>query len=149
MGLVRLKNINPAMRPPLPVMQDALVIGGGIAGMTAALTIADHGYKVVLVEKEAQSQGICHTEPFLYLSPGGQYNELTLSKPPKSRGIQTCRRPFPGVCTAQFADLERGRRYFAFAGHGGSWGGSPSCGCVPTASQTSRIRSTRLLSSCR
>ncbi|MEW5745446.1 MAG: FAD-dependent oxidoreductase [Nitrospirota bacterium] len=34
-----------------------LVIGGGIAGMTAALKAANSGYKVVLVEKEAQLGG--------------------------------------------------------------------------------------------
>ena len=31
---------------------DVLIIGGGIAGMTAALEIADAGYPVHLVEKE-------------------------------------------------------------------------------------------------
>lgn len=34
-----------------------LVIGGGITGMTSALKAADAGYKVVLVEKEAQLGG--------------------------------------------------------------------------------------------
>ena len=31
---------------------DALVIGGGIAGMESAITLGDMGYKVMLVEKE-------------------------------------------------------------------------------------------------
>ena len=35
----------------LPLVKRALVIGGGIAGMTAALDIADGGYPVVLVER--------------------------------------------------------------------------------------------------
>jgi heterodisulfide reductase subunit A len=35
----------------LPLVKRALVIGGGIAGMTAALDIADAGYPVVLVER--------------------------------------------------------------------------------------------------
>jgi heterodisulfide reductase subunit A len=34
------------------VEQSALVVGGGIAGIQAALNIADSGYKVFLVEKE-------------------------------------------------------------------------------------------------
>ncbi|MBN2418155.1 MAG: CoB--CoM heterodisulfide reductase iron-sulfur subunit A family protein, partial [Deltaproteobacteria bacterium] len=35
----------------------ALVIGGGIAGMTTALAIADHGFEVILVEKEEKLGG--------------------------------------------------------------------------------------------
>ena len=40
-----------------PVFAKALVMGGGIAGMTAALGIADQGYEVVLVEKTGQLGG--------------------------------------------------------------------------------------------
>ena len=36
----------------LPLVRRALVIGGGVAGMEAALTIANSGYPVVLVERE-------------------------------------------------------------------------------------------------
>jgi heterodisulfide reductase subunit A len=36
---------------------DALVVGGGIAGMQAALDLADQGYRVSLVEKEASIGG--------------------------------------------------------------------------------------------
>jgi heterodisulfide reductase subunit A len=35
-----------------PVTQAALVVGGGIAGIQAALSIADSGYQVYLVEKK-------------------------------------------------------------------------------------------------
>ena len=35
-----------------PVTQAALVVGGGIAGIQAALSIADSGYQVYLVERE-------------------------------------------------------------------------------------------------
>ncbi len=41
----------------LPVTKRALVIGGGIAGMQVALDVADAGYPVVLVEKEAELGG--------------------------------------------------------------------------------------------
>ncbi len=40
-----------------PVTPAALVVGGGIAGIQAALTIADAGYKVYLVEKEPSIGG--------------------------------------------------------------------------------------------
>lgn len=36
---------------------DALVVGGGIAGMQAALDLAEQGYRVALVEKEASIGG--------------------------------------------------------------------------------------------
>jgi heterodisulfide reductase subunit A len=39
------------------VTQAALVVGGGIAGIQAALNIADSGYKVYLVEKEPSIGG--------------------------------------------------------------------------------------------
>uniref|UniRef100_A0A7C4YQL2 CoB--CoM heterodisulfide reductase iron-sulfur subunit A family protein n=1 Tax=candidate division WOR-3 bacterium TaxID=2052148 RepID=A0A7C4YQL2_UNCW3 len=41
----------------LPVKQNALVIGGGVAGMVAALDIARSGYDVTIVEKEKELGG--------------------------------------------------------------------------------------------
>jgi heterodisulfide reductase subunit A-like polyferredoxin len=41
----------------LPVTQSALIIGGGLAGMTAALATADQGFPVHLVEKESALGG--------------------------------------------------------------------------------------------
>ena len=42
----------------LPVKTDCLIIGGGAAGMTAALAVADQGYDVHIVEREAQLGGL-------------------------------------------------------------------------------------------
>jgi len=42
---------------PVPVVHAALVIGGGVAGLTAALTIADQGYDVYVVEREEELGG--------------------------------------------------------------------------------------------
>lgn len=41
----------------VPIKQQVLIVGGGIAGIEAALTIADAGFKVILVEKEATIGG--------------------------------------------------------------------------------------------
>jgi len=41
----------PLMETNLPVNRSALVVGGGVAGMTAALSLARQGYPVHLVEK--------------------------------------------------------------------------------------------------
>ncbi len=51
MGVAALKKAAPGPVPSVAVVQEALVVGGGIAGMTAALSIADHGYPVRLVEQ--------------------------------------------------------------------------------------------------
>ncbi len=55
--LVRMAVANARLLKPLtpstqPVTQKALVIGGGIAGMVAALAIARQGFEVFLIEKE-------------------------------------------------------------------------------------------------
>jgi heterodisulfide reductase subunit A len=42
----------------VPVAPSTLVIGGGVAGIQAALDLADSGYKVVLVEKQPSIGGI-------------------------------------------------------------------------------------------
>jgi heterodisulfide reductase subunit A len=57
MGIAKLKWVDPSSTITIPVVQRALVIGGGIAGMTAALAIADHGFQVHLVEQAEQLGG--------------------------------------------------------------------------------------------
>jgi len=50
MALARLKHSDSRPVATVPVCRQALVVGGGPAGMHAALAIADHGYPVDLVE---------------------------------------------------------------------------------------------------
>ncbi|MBW2144797.1 MAG: CoB--CoM heterodisulfide reductase iron-sulfur subunit A family protein [Deltaproteobacteria bacterium] len=57
MGIAKLKRIDPTAVSTIPINQQALVVGGGIAGMTAALAIADHGFQVDLVEQSEQLGG--------------------------------------------------------------------------------------------
>ncbi len=52
----------------LPVTKRALVVGGGIAGLTAALTIAEAGYPVVLVERAERLGGKMARLSPLYLN---------------------------------------------------------------------------------
>ncbi len=54
----------------LPMTVRALVIGGGVAGMTAALTIADAGYDVTLVEREETLGG--NLRHIYYVAESGQ-----------------------------------------------------------------------------
>jgi len=52
----------------LPITERALVVGGGIAGLTAALEIADAGYPVILVERSARLGGRMAQLSRLYLN---------------------------------------------------------------------------------
>ena len=51
MAVVKTALLAPLQQTDLPVSQSALVVGGGVAGMTAALSLAHQGYPVHLVER--------------------------------------------------------------------------------------------------
>jgi len=51
-AVLRVAHHRPLEIRKVPVLQDVLVVGGGIAGIHAALTLANGGKKVFLVEKE-------------------------------------------------------------------------------------------------
>jgi len=51
MGIAGVKHLDPSPVTTVPVFQRALVVGGGIAGMTAALAVADHGFEVDILEQ--------------------------------------------------------------------------------------------------
>jgi len=52
MAVGRTANLAPLAEDTVPVKNAALIVGGGIAGMTAALALADQGFPVHLVEKQ-------------------------------------------------------------------------------------------------
>jgi heterodisulfide reductase subunit A len=57
MAVAKARRLQPIQRGKLNVESRALVIGGGLAGMVAALSIADQGFPVYLVEREAELGG--------------------------------------------------------------------------------------------
>jgi heterodisulfide reductase subunit A len=57
MAIAKVDRDTPLFTTSIPVNKRALVIGGGIAGMQAALDIADAGYPVTLVEREPSLGG--------------------------------------------------------------------------------------------
>jgi heterodisulfide reductase subunit A len=57
MAVSRAKLLRPLKTQQVPVVKSALVIGGGISGMTASLDIADQGFQVYLVEKRSELGG--------------------------------------------------------------------------------------------
>ncbi len=58
MSVARACHLEPLQEFDLPVNKSALVVGGGLAGMTCALSIANQGHEVHLVEKESDLGGI-------------------------------------------------------------------------------------------
>ncbi len=57
MSVARTCHLEPLQEIDLPVNKTALVVGGGIAGMTCALSIADQGHEVYLLEKDSDLGG--------------------------------------------------------------------------------------------
>ena len=58
MSISRVRQLEPLFEETLPLTARALVIGGGIAGIQAALDLADTGYDVTLVEKNPSVGGV-------------------------------------------------------------------------------------------
>ena len=57
MAVARAARLAPLVEETVPVKNGALIIGGGIAGMTAALALADQGFPVQLVEQQERLGG--------------------------------------------------------------------------------------------
>jgi heterodisulfide reductase subunit A len=58
MAVSRIRLLHPLKEETLPLIKRTLVIGGGVAGIQAALDLADNGYDVVLVEKRPTIGGV-------------------------------------------------------------------------------------------
>lgn len=57
MSVARSRLLEPLYKMKLAVDHRAAVIGGGVAGMTAALSLAEQGFGVYLIEREAELGG--------------------------------------------------------------------------------------------
>jgi heterodisulfide reductase subunit A2 len=58
MAVARASHLEPLQEFDLPVNKAALVVGGGLAGMTSALSIVAQGHEVHLVEKASELGGM-------------------------------------------------------------------------------------------
>jgi len=65
MGVAKAALLEAGEEIRLPVQTDCLIIGGGAAGMNAALSVAEQGFQAHLVEKEVQLGGILNRLCFL------------------------------------------------------------------------------------
>jgi len=117
MSVARACHLEALQEIDLPVNKAALVVGGGIAGMTCALSIANQGHEVYLVEKDTDLGGMAkripHTlegmdvqaylhdlvrkvyqHPFIHVSHGVTITEATgyvgnfITRVKSDRGIQ-------------------------------------------------------------
>ena len=58
MSVARATHLEPLQEIELPVNKNAVVVGGGVAGMNCALSIANQGHDVYLIEKEPDLGGM-------------------------------------------------------------------------------------------
>ncbi len=68
MGVAKARLLEPLEEVETKVAPSALVIGGGVAGMSAALNLAQQGFDVHLVEKEGELGGTLRSVHRLYPS---------------------------------------------------------------------------------
>jgi heterodisulfide reductase subunit A len=65
MAVAKTRFLEPIQETQISVLQKAVVLGGGIAGLTAALSLGDQGYETLLVEKQptlgGSLQKVCYT----------------------------------------------------------------------------------------
>lgn len=57
MGVAKARHIQPLLEQTVPVTPQAVIIGGGIAGLTAAENMANQGYHCYLIEKNDRLGG--------------------------------------------------------------------------------------------
>jgi len=57
MAIAKARNLVPLQEKQVPVIHKGMIIGGGVAGMTAALNLANQGFEVFLVEKSDRLGG--------------------------------------------------------------------------------------------
>ncbi|MBN1756157.1 FAD-dependent oxidoreductase [bacterium] len=74
MAVAKSRLLEPLPKIKLDVIQTALIIGGGLAGMVSALSIANQGYEVVLIEKDKQLGG--NLRNLYYTVQGNDVQEL-------------------------------------------------------------------------
>ena len=94
MAVAKARLIESLAARTLPLNHDTLVVGGGVAGMTAALALADQGFGVHLAERESELGG--HARHVRYLFNGhdpqkfvAQMVQRTLAHPRITTHLQT------------------------------------------------------------
>ncbi|MFH0896698.1 MAG: FAD-dependent oxidoreductase, partial [Candidatus Bathyarchaeota archaeon] len=66
MAVAKVVLLKPQIESEVDVKDASLVIGAGVAGMTAALSMANQGFKVYLIERDIEPGGTAHRLYKLY-----------------------------------------------------------------------------------
>ncbi len=77
MAVAKVKLVEPLKQITLKTTPSALVVGGGVAGMTAALNVADQGFEVHLVEKGMKLGGLAKK---IYFTLEGQDVQMFINE---------------------------------------------------------------------
>jgi heterodisulfide reductase subunit A len=77
MAVAKASDLKPISHMKIPVIKRALIIGGGISGINAALSIANQGYETIIVEKDSELGG--HLKD-IYLGINGEKPQELLIK---------------------------------------------------------------------
>jgi heterodisulfide reductase subunit A len=78
MNIAKASRLQEIKSESVPVTHAAMIIGGGIAGMTAALSLAEQGFSVHMVEREAHLGGL--VAGVLHTLEGDSIRELVRRK---------------------------------------------------------------------
>jgi heterodisulfide reductase subunit A len=78
MAVEKARRLEPLEINKLPLIQSVLVVGGGVAGMTAALSLVQQGFETHLVEKSDQLGGLLLQLNQIYPSNNDTYQLLDI-----------------------------------------------------------------------
>lgn len=91
MAVAKVALVEPLTAAMLDITNSALVIGAGLAGMTAAIAVADQGFKVTLVEKQKQLGGNLKKVHSTFDEPNiRQYLEQLTQQVQKHKNVTVC-----------------------------------------------------------
>jgi len=85
MGVAKAALLEPLDEKEVEVEPSAMVIGAGVSGMTAALSIAKHGFRVYLIEKKPEVGGMLEDHNLLFPTDQDASELLELYKDEISR----------------------------------------------------------------
>ena len=90
MAIAKARLLRPLKEEELKITPTGLIIGGGIAGMTAALNLANQGFKTFIVEKEKYLGGNLNFLNTLYPieEDASTYLQKTIKKVKQNKNIQ-------------------------------------------------------------
>ncbi|MFC1932745.1 FAD-dependent oxidoreductase [Chloroflexota bacterium] len=100
MAVARAATLKPLHQSPAEITHKALVIGGGLAGMTAALSLAEQGFESVIVEREKELGGNLR---HVYYSEDGSDPQKLLSEIVRKLEAEPKVRVFKGAEIKEFS----------------------------------------------